>query len=182
MPKVYMVRHGRAAANFTSDRDPGLDDLGRDQAVQAASLLAVQAPLALLSSPLKRAQETAVPIAEQLKQAVTIDSRVAEVPSHGIALEDRGAWLQAVMQGQWSEQSEALQQWRDHMAQCLMACSIDTAIFSHFVAINAMVSYATQRDEVLVCRPDNGSITLFEVQSSGITLIDRGSEATTHIN
>ena len=100
MPKVYMVRHGRAAANFTSDLDPGLDDLGRDQAVQAASLLAVQAPLALLSSPLKRAQETAVPIAEQLKQAVTIDSRVAEVPSHGIALEDRGAWLQAVMQGQ----------------------------------------------------------------------------------
>ena len=47
MPKVYMVRHGRAAANFTSDLDPGLDDLGRDQAVQAASLLAVQAPLAL---------------------------------------------------------------------------------------------------------------------------------------
>ena len=77
MPKVYMVRHGRATANFTSDLDPGLDDLGRDQAVQAASLLAVQAPLALLSSPLKRAQETAVPIAEQLKQAVTIDSRVA---------------------------------------------------------------------------------------------------------
>ena len=48
MPKVYMVRHGRATANFTSDLDPGLDDLGRDKAVQAASLLAVQAPLALL--------------------------------------------------------------------------------------------------------------------------------------
>ena len=51
MPKVYMVRHGRAAANFTSDRDPGLDDLGRDQAVQAASLLAGHVPLTLLSSP-----------------------------------------------------------------------------------------------------------------------------------
>lgn len=182
MPKVYMVRHGRAAANFTSDRDPGLDDLGREQAIQAASVLAAHAPLALLSSPLKRAQETAAPLSEHLKQVVTIDSRVAEVPSHNIALEDRGAWLQTVMQGQWSEQSEALQQWRDHMAQCFMACSKDTAIFSHFVAINAMVSYATQRDEVLVCRPDNGSITLFEVQSSGITLIDRGSDATTHIN
>ena len=182
MPKVYMVRHGQAAANFTSDRDPGLDVLGHEQARQAATILAGKVPLTLLSSPLKRAQETAAPLAERLEQAVTIDSRVAEVPSHGIALEDRGAWLQAVMQGQWSEQSEALQQWRDHMAQCLMACSTDTAIFSHFVAINAMVSYATQRDEVLVCRPDNGSITLFEVQSSGITLIDRGSEATTHIN
>ena len=45
MPKVYMVRHGRAAANFTSDRDPGLDDLGRSQAVQAATVLAAQAPL-----------------------------------------------------------------------------------------------------------------------------------------
>ncbi len=62
MPKVYMVRHGRAAANFTSDRDPGLDDLGREQAIQAASVLAAHAPLALLSSPLKRAQETAAPL------------------------------------------------------------------------------------------------------------------------
>ena len=182
MPKVYMVRHGRAAAHFTTDRDPGLDDLGRAQAAQAASTLRAHTPLLLLSSPLKRAQETAAPLAEQLKQAVRIDARVAEVPSQGIRLEDRGTWLQAVMQGQWSEQSDALQQWRDHMAQCFMACTEDTAIFSHFVAINAMVAYATQRDEVSVCRPDNGSITVFEIQGSRITLLDQGAEATTHVN
>lgn len=182
MPKVYMVRHGRAAANFTTDRDPGLDDLGRAQAVNAASVLMNHAPLQLLSSPLKRAQETAAPLAEQLKQAVSIDERVAEVPSLGIRLEDRGTWLQTVMQGHWPEQPDALQQWRDHMAQCFMACTEDTVIFSHFVAINAMVSYATQRDEVLVCRPDNGSITIFDIQPSGITLIDQGAEAKTHVN
>ena len=29
MTRVYMVRHGRAAAGWNVDPDPGLDDLGR---------------------------------------------------------------------------------------------------------------------------------------------------------
>ena len=32
MPLIYFVRHGKAAAGFSEDADPGLNDLGRAQA------------------------------------------------------------------------------------------------------------------------------------------------------
>jgi broad specificity phosphatase PhoE len=40
MPTLYLVRHGRAAARYDEDHDPGLDDIGRRQAQAAADRLA----------------------------------------------------------------------------------------------------------------------------------------------
>ena len=97
MAKIYLIRHGQAAAGFTSDPDPGLDQIGQSQAEAAADLLMAHTPLTLLSSPLKRAQETAQPLASRLAQSVGIEPRVAEVPSAGLSLEERGPWLQQVM-------------------------------------------------------------------------------------
>ena len=39
MPTIYLVRHGSAAAGFGAHADPGLDDVGRRQAVETAGLL-----------------------------------------------------------------------------------------------------------------------------------------------
>ena len=36
MTRVYMVRHGRAAAGWDVDPDPPLDDVGRNQALAVA--------------------------------------------------------------------------------------------------------------------------------------------------
>ncbi|MBV9044707.1 MAG: histidine phosphatase family protein, partial [Alphaproteobacteria bacterium] len=63
MARIYMVRHGKAAAGFGEDMDPGLDATGKAQAEAVAQKLAPLGPLAILSSPLKRAQETAAPLA-----------------------------------------------------------------------------------------------------------------------
>lgn len=182
MTTIYLIRHGQAAAGFTSDPDPGLDQLGRSQADKAADQLIQQGPLTLLSSPLKRAQETAAPLAARLAQSVGIESRVAEVPSTGLSLEARGPWLQKVMQGRWLDQSETLQQWQRDMATCLLECQEPTAIFTHFVAINAMVAFATSSPDVMVCRPNNGSITVFEILDGELRLIERGEDASTHVN
>lgn len=182
MAKIYLIRHGQAAAGFTSDPDPGLDQIGQSQAEAAADLLMAHTPLTLLSSPLKRAQETAQPLASRLAQSVGIEPRVAEVPSVGLSLEERGPWLQQVMQGQWPDQSEVLQQWQRDMATCLLECQASTAIFTHFVAINAMVAFATSNSNVLVCRPNNGSITVFETIDDQLRLIERGEDASTHVN
>ena len=182
MTKIYLIRHGQAAAGFTTDPDPGLDDLGRIQATAAAETLMAHCPLALVSSPLKRAQETAAPLSKRLNQHIAIEPRVAEVPSTGLSLEARGPWLQEVMQGRWADQSETLQNWQREMATCLVSCQAPTAFFTHFVAINAMVAYATGNPEVLVCRPNNGSITIFESVDGKLTLVERGEDASTHIN
>lgn len=182
MAIVYIVRHGRAAASFTDDLDPGLDDLGRAQAEAACETLAGYAPLALRSSPLARARETGEPLGRMLGQEISIESRLAEIPSPGMSLEARGPWLREVMQGRWSEQSTDLQSWREALVNCLLEIRADTAIFSHFVAINAAVGAAEGDDRVLLFRPDNGSITRIEVADGRLTLLERGAEANTHVN
>ena len=59
---LYLIRHGRASAGFAEASDPGLDEVGRTQAETAAQELASLGPLPLITSPLKRARETAVPL------------------------------------------------------------------------------------------------------------------------
>ena len=63
MTRIHLVRHGRAAAGWDVDRDPGLDALGAQQAAAVAERLAPLGPLEILSSPLRRCRETAGPLA-----------------------------------------------------------------------------------------------------------------------
>ncbi len=182
MPNIYMIRHGRAAASYSDDLDPGLDSLGRQQAIDAGLELQSFLPLQLLSSPLKRALETASPLARTSGITVNIETRVSEVPSPGLSLSERGPWLRGVMQGKWHDQSDALQQWQRDMVTCLLALTEDTAIFSHYVAINAMVAAAEQSELVMVFRPDNGSITEFNSDGTTLGLVARGREAVTTVN
>jgi broad specificity phosphatase PhoE len=173
MPLIYLVRHGQAAAGYSEDPDPGLDDLGRAQAEAASETLLTARPKRILSSPLKRAQETAHPYAQAIGESVTLEPRVSEIPSPNLSVSERGAWLQGIMQGQWSNQSEALQAWQAWE---------DTVIFSHFVAINALVSAVTKDDQVLVFRPDNASITTFRQTNGELTLVAQGESRLTVVN
>ena len=58
---LYVVRHGRTEANASGlllgRADPGLDEVGRDQAVRIAA--AVGKPTRVITSPLQRCVETA---------------------------------------------------------------------------------------------------------------------------
>lgn len=177
-----MVRHGHAAASFTDDLDPGLNELGRTQATATAEQLTRNQPLQIVSSPLRRARETAAPLAQRLDVDIIIEHRVSEVPSPGLSLHERGPWLQEVMQGTWEDQSGALQEWRQELLDYLRSLTRDTAIFTHFVAINAMVSAAEHISNVLVFRPDNGSVTRLDSDGTQIKLLARGDEAATTVN
>lgn len=80
--RILLWRHGRTAWNverrFQGQADPPLDDLGRTQAVEAAAMLAAFAPVAIVSSDLRRAQETAAPLAVRLGLPVALDRRLRE--------------------------------------------------------------------------------------------------------
>ena len=62
MTQLYLVRHGRAAAGWNTDPDPGLDDIGRAQAAAAADRLAPIGPLPIVTSPLRRCRELLITI------------------------------------------------------------------------------------------------------------------------
>jgi broad specificity phosphatase PhoE len=78
MPRLYLVRHARIASS--NDPDPGLADVGLDQAEAMAAALAPKGPLPILSSPFRRARETAAPLARLWGVALHTDARIGESP------------------------------------------------------------------------------------------------------
>jgi broad specificity phosphatase PhoE len=178
MPKIYMVRHGKAESGFGESMDPGLDALGRDQAVKVADELSTLGPIEILSSPLARAQQTAAPLAKLWKLAPDIETAVAEIPSpKGLTLEGRSQWLRKLMEGSWRDVSPDLAEWREHCIATVTALPQDTVIFSHYVAINVIMGAATNDDRLVAFSPDNCSVTVFETDGKTLRLVQKGKEA-----
>jgi broad specificity phosphatase PhoE len=183
MPRLYLVRHGRAAATFAEAADPGLDALGQSQAAAVAEQLAPIGPLALLSSPLKRARETSEPLAKRWQRPVPIEPAVAEIPSPStLSLTERAEWLRGFMGGSWRDASRGLAQWREEAIAALTAIKDDTVIFTHFILINVAAGAAEGDDRVILFRPDNCSVTILDVDNGRLALVERGREAETKVN
>ena len=77
-----MLRHGQteynAGSRMQGQLDTELSDLGRDQAVAAAEVLAKRQPLVIVSSDLRRALDTAVALGERSGLPVLVDTRLRE--------------------------------------------------------------------------------------------------------
>lgn len=107
MAIVYLVRHGEAAASWGESDDPGLSSLGKIQAINAADELSELQPLKIISSPKRRAIETAQPLAELWHVDITIDARVTEIPTPN-NIGDRSAWLKTIMQSDWQDMDNTM--------------------------------------------------------------------------
>ena len=184
MPTIVLVRHGRAEAGFGSHRDPGLDDVGRAQAEATAEELAArfEEPVPIYSSPLKRAQETAAALARRWGSEVTLEPRVAEIPSPTEDLRERARWLQGVMGGKWTDFPPKLLQWREELIDCVLEFETDAVVFCHFIAINVVVGAATGAEELIVFRPDNASVTDVQTSEGKLRSTALGVEASTRVN
>ena len=180
---IFLVRHGEAASSWGESPDPGLSDLGHQEAERAAQELLplLSADVQLISSPLARAQETAEPLARLLAKPVEIDRVFREVPSP-VPLSERQQWLRTFMQQDWSEQEGEIVQWREAAIERLMACDQPTAVFSHFLVINAVVSWVEGTSGILRFLPGNGSITHLRKHGEKLELVSLGAELETVVN
>lgn len=180
--RLYLVRHGRAAAGWDTDIDPGLDVVGQGQAVMTAERLAALGPLDVITSPLRRCQETASALAGGWGVVPVVDTAVAEIPSPDrVAMADRVAWLRQAMTGTWADLGVRYTNFRDGVGVRLAACTSDTVVFSHFVAINAVIGLALGDDRLLIHSLDNASVTVLDVEDGHFTLVESGREADTLI-
>jgi broad specificity phosphatase PhoE len=177
MARLYMVRHGRAAAGFGESHDPGLDEVGRSQADGMARDLAPLGPLPILTSPLRRTRETAAPLAQLWNIRPVIENAVAEIPSPTDNLQERVAWLRAFMAGSWRNATPVLAEWRENVIAALLSTRQDAVIVSHYIAINVAAGSALGDDRVVVFSPDNCSVTVFENDGDALRLIQKGGEA-----
>ncbi len=104
MAQLFLVRHGHAASAWGDHLDPGLDEAGRTQAVASADFLAERlVPGPLRSSPMRRAQETAAPLAAAWDSTVTIDPAFGEIPSPVDDLAARRDWLSWALASSWDQ-------------------------------------------------------------------------------
>ena len=188
MTQLYLIRHGKPAATWGDvDEDPGLDEAGQAQAEAARDYLMAlpeeMRPTKVVSSPLRRCRETAIPTAEALGVEIEIDKSVGEIPTPAnLSAEARPNWLREVFQGRWSDAKGDLDydQWRRDVSASLVGRA-STAVFSHYVAINAVMSLLADDDRVLVFRPDHTSISTLHTDGTTLSLVERGREAATAV-
>jgi broad specificity phosphatase PhoE len=182
MTRLYLVRHGRAAAGWNTDADPGLDAVGHEQAEAVAERLSSLGPLYIECSPLRRCRETAAPLAAMWNRPISIEPRMAEIPSpEGVVMADRVEWLRGAMQGTWTDLGLRYTAFRDAVSASLRSRTADAVVFSHFVAINAAIGLAVGDDRLVIRSLDNCSVTVIDVVGSDLRLVEGGHEADTLI-
>jgi probable phosphoglycerate mutase len=92
MPTILFVRHSIAAV---SPGDPGLTPAGRTLARAVAARLVDRGVSRLVSSPLRRSEETAVELATALGLTVEVDARLRERDNWGdVAGETRESFVE----------------------------------------------------------------------------------------
>lgn len=183
MPRLYLIRHGEPSGTWgDGDPDPGLTDLGRSQAQQAADRLRLLTPKQIVSSPLRRAFETSLPLAQALSLQPIVAESVGEIPTpENIDLAHRGDWLRAVMTRNWHNVDANLRRWREGMLDYLTRLQADTAVYSHFVAINVVLGSSIGDDRVICFKPAHASITIVETKGRVISLLELGQTAETTV-
>ena len=183
--KIFLIRHGEAAQSWDQSADPELSELGKDQALECFNTLHGNEDLNkfnLVSSPLKRAQETSLHFKKNLDKQLHLNEAFREIPSPGISLLERKSWLQEVFKKNINELEKPQQIWQSKILSTLKSFTEPTIIFSHFMVINIVVSTLKNDPRVVSFYPDNCSITEIENKEGKLNLISIGNELQTHVN
>jgi broad specificity phosphatase PhoE len=86
------------------------------------------------------------------------------------------------MQGTWVDLGMRYTMFRDGIVAALAELPTDAVVFSHFVAINAVIGAALGDDRLVIRSLDNCSITVVEMApGGGVSLVSGGHEADTLI-
>ncbi|MGE3143441.1 MAG: histidine phosphatase family protein [Hyphomonadaceae bacterium] len=173
MARLYLIRHAEPAAEWAPGGDPGLSALGRAQAADAAGKLAALKPAAIVTSPMLRCRETAAALEMETGLIARVEPAVTEIPTSEEL--DRRAWLDAFLAGDWRDYSSH-EAWRQGVLEAVRAHDDDTAIFSHFVAINAIVGLLQQSTQTSIFKPAHASITVLDAKGGGLSINVLGAE------
>jgi broad specificity phosphatase PhoE len=175
---IYLIRHGEPAASFSAHPNPGLSELGTRQAMDVADAVARLGAKRAIVSPLQRCRETAAPYEKLMETHARIEAGVGEIITPS-GIEDRGAWIRSIMAGKWTDLGPEYDAWRKGTLAAVEKLPDETAVFSHFVAINAIVGLLTGDDRIVIFKPGHCSITKLAWRGGKLAVSELGSEAAT---
>jgi broad specificity phosphatase PhoE len=177
VPTLYLIRHGQIAPG--GGEDPALSDQGRAQAEALAQNLAPQGPLPILCSPYRRTRQTAAALARIWKVSPRSDPRIGELPlPPGSPIRKHAEWIKYARARRWSELDPPLHRWRLEVLRALLELGDDTAVVSHFVALNVAVGHALHDDRVTCFEPENCSCTIMDSDGKNLRVVELGAQAT----
>ena len=146
MTRLYLVRHGRAAAGWDTDPDPGLDEIGQRQAVAVAARLAEFGRDAHSDQPIATMPGDRRAVGGDVECRATRSNRLSPRSRRQRGLRWRigssGCGWRCAARGPTSALATS------HIVTRSSArwppIEIDAVVFSHFVAINAAIGAATR--------------------------------------
>jgi probable phosphoglycerate mutase len=179
--ELILIRHGlplRVERSDGAPADPSLGEEGREQARRMASWLAALPIDALYASPLRRAVETAEPLAKTKDLEIRIEPGVREldadsaryVPLEELKREDYSAWRAMMAGGLYAEID--LPAFRREVIRSLEGIARAhrgqrVAVVCHGGVINTWASHLLGIEETLFFDPGYTSVNRFLVASSG---------------
>lgn len=179
MTRLYVIRNARTEDGVGFIENPGLDDIGMLQADGVADLLSSQDVMPIYSSPQRRAQETAQPLARRWLTTTIIDESLTLMPLPGTNGSTNTLWLKQFMNGTWQGAQPFQQAWRTTCLSRLRGLQRDSVIVTHYIVVNMIVGAATNDNRTTVFQPDNASITILDVEDGALKLVELGRQAAT---
>jgi probable phosphoglycerate mutase len=189
MATVYVARHAESEANregrYQGRQDSPLSALGHRQAAALASALGASRVACVISSPLRRCVETALPVAARLGVPLECDDRLIEI-AHGtwegrlraeVEREDAArmhAW-RAAPQHVSFDGGESLAdvdaRWRSFVASCLT--DGDAIVVTHDILVRLAILAATNRPLAKLWEPkaENAAYAIFEINDARWQLV-----------
>ena len=126
--ELILVRHGLPLRREVVEgpADPELSVEGHDQSARLASYLATESIDAIYSSPMKRAVQTAEPLAQTTGRPISIVDDVAEydrlsneyIPIEELRAANDERW-QKLLTGEWQSDSDTLESFRNRVISSL---------------------------------------------------------------
>jgi broad specificity phosphatase PhoE len=189
MTTVYVARHAESEANregrYQGRRDSPLSALGHQQAAALASTLGASRVACVISSPLRRCVETALPVAARLGVPLECDDRLIEI-AHGtwegrlraeVEREDAAqmhAWRTAPQHVSF-DGGESLAdvdaRWRSFVASRLT--DADAIVVTHDILVRLAILAATNRPLAQLWEPkaENAAYAIFEINDARWRLV-----------
>lgn len=180
--ELLLIRHARPVRVEAAGRpaDPPLDEVGRRQAGALARWLHDDPIDAVVASPLRRAVETAEPLAAALGLEMTHEEGIVEwdrdhesyIPIEELKANDDPAWI-AMREGRWEALGIDADSFRDRVVDALDTVAAShpggrVAVVCHGGVINAYTAAVLGLARILWFEPQYTSISRLLVSRDGV--------------
>jgi 2,3-bisphosphoglycerate-dependent phosphoglycerate mutase len=183
--ELLLIRHARPrrVERAGGPADPSLDETGRGQASALAGWLGDDDIRAVVASPLRRAVETAEPLARALGLELTHEEGVVEwdrdhdsyIPVEELKANDDPAWI-AMKEGRWDVLGIDPSAFQQRVVDAIDTVAAShpgsrVAVVCHGGVINAYTAAVLGLGRILWFEPDYTSISRLLVSRSGVRSI-----------